>query len=354
MPDRNVKLLSLVSFLNDMSSEMMFPLLPFFLTSIGASSLAIGLAGGIVEGISGIMKVVSGYISDVKGKKKLVFAGYSLSQLSKFGICLSSTPFSALFFMLLERCGKGIRTAPRDALIAESSRKNEKGRAFGFHRAMDSLGAVVGASLALFLFIHWDNVRKVLLAAAIVGFLSLFPILLVRETGVKVKKPKLGLRMRRFALLSLIFGAANLSYMFFLVNFRGIVASLSAYVLFTAIYALLSYPAGMVSDIVGKRVVASLGYSVMALACLSALVYPALSLVLLGVFMAMTDAVQRSFVAEIAENYGFGMGAFQLCFGISALIFNAIYGLLWSASRELVFFTAATFAILSSFVFMKV
>ncbi len=351
MPDRNVKLLSLVSFLNDMSSEMMFPLLPFFLTSIGASSLAIGLAGGIIEGVSGIMKVVSGYISDVRGRKKLVFAGYSLSQLSKFGICLSNTPLSALFFMLLERSGKGIRTAPRDALIAESSKR--KGKAFGFHRAMDSLGAVAGASLALLLFINWDNVRRVLLAAAIVGLLSLFPILFVRETGVKVKRPKLGLRMRKFALLSVLFGAANLSYMFFLVNFRGIIASLSAYVVFAAIYALLSYPAGVVSDVVGKRVVASLGYLVMAFACLSALVYPLVSLVLLGVFMAMTDAVQRSFVAEVAESYGFGMGAFQLCFGLSALVFNTIYGLFWGF-REVVFVVAAVFAVISSAVFLRV
>jgi len=346
MPGRNVKLLSIVSFLNDMSSEMMFPILPFFLASIGAGSVAIGLAGGIVEGISGVMKVISGYISDVRGRKKLVFAGYTLSQISKFGIYLSSTPLSAIFFMLLERCGKGIRTAPRDALIAESS--VEKGKAFGFHRAMDSLGAVFGAALALVFFLEWKNVRSVLFVAALIGFLSLIPILFVEERGVRIKKPELGMRMRKFALASLVFGAANLSYMFFLFNFRGIVSSLSAYVIFTAVYALLSYPAGAVSDIVGKKTVLSAGYMVMAASCILATFTPAFSLILLGTFMAMTDAVQRSFVAEIAKSYGFGMGAFQLCFGISALFFNTLYGFLWNFGKVFVFFSAACFAVISS------
>ncbi len=351
--DRNVRLLGIVSFINDMSSEMMFPLLPFFLVSLGAPSAVVGLAGGIIEGLSGIMKVLSGYISDLKGRRKpLVFAGYALSQLSKLGIALSTSFYSAIAFMLLERSGKGIRTAPRDALIAES---RKKGRAFGFHRAMDSLGAVVGAISAFFLILHGVEIRSVLLIAALAGFFSLLPLLMVKDVISSSGRAVLNLRVRKFVLFSTVFGGANLSYMFFLMKLgNSLLNAIALYAIFSLVYSVLSYPAGVISDKIGKRIVASAGYAVMCLACILAVLLPAIALIALGVFMALTDATQRSFIAEIAESYGFSMGAFQLVFGLSALVFNTFYGFLWSVNQNFVFLAVAILSMVSAFLFLRV
>ncbi len=360
MVSKNVKLLGIVSLINDMSSEIIFPLLPFFLLSLNAPPAVIGLAGGIFEGFSGVVKVISGYISDLIGKRKpIVFLGYALSQLSKLGMALSANFETALTFMLLERGGKGLRTAPRDALIAESSEK--RGKAFGYHRAMDSLGAVFGAIFAFLLFYCWKDVRMVILTAAIVGLLSLIPILMLKDKSSK-KKPKLSMRIKRYVLFSVIFGSANLSYMFFLMkigvksglSFNALLSALIMYAVFNVVYSALSYPAGSLSDRIGKRAVASAGYLFMALSCALAVFVPVLSLVTLGVFMALTDAVQRSFAAEIAESYGFGLGAFQLSFGVSSLLANTLYGFIWGINPNFTFFTVAVLAVVSSVAFLVV
>ena len=360
MVSRNVKLLGIVSLINDISSEIIFPLLPFFLISLNAPPAVIGLAGGVFEGFSGIVKVVSGYLSDLIGKRKpIVFFGYALSQLSKLGIALSANFKTALAFMLLERSGKGLRTAPRDALIAESSEK--MGKAFGYHRAMDSLGAVFGAIFAFLLFYYWRDVRKVFLVAAIVGLFSIIPILMLKDRYLK-RKPKLSMRIKKYILFSVIFGSANLSYMFFLMkiginsglSFNALLSALLMYAVFNAIYSGLSYPAGILSDRIGKRVVASAGYLFMTLSCALAVFIPLLSLVTLGIFMALTDAVQRSFAAEIAESYGFGLGAFQLSFGVSSLVANTLYGFIWGIDPNFTFLFAAILSAVSSVVFLRV
>ncbi len=360
MVSKNVKLLGITSLINDMSSEIIFPLLPFFLISLNAPPAVIGLAGGICEGFSGVVKVISGYLSDLIGKRKpVVFLGYALSQLSKLGIALSANFETALAFMLLERSGKGLRTAPRDALIAESSEM--RGKAFGYHRAMDSLGAVFGAVFAYILFYYWRDVRKVILTAAIAGLLSLMPVLMLKDKSSK-KKPKLSMRIKRYVLFSVIFGSANLSYMFFLMkigvksglSFNALLSALIMYAAFNVVYSALSYPAGSLSDRIGKRTVASAGYLFMTLSCVLAVSVPLLSLVTLGVFMALTDAVQRSFAAEIAESYGFGLGAFQLSFGVSSLVANTLYGFIWGINPNFTFFTVAVLAAVSSVAFLIV
>ena len=350
--DRNVKLLSFTSFLNDMSSEMIFPILPFFLSSLGANPALIGFAGGLIEGISGLMKVFSGYVSDLLGKRKFfVLFGYSISQISKLGLSLSKTAFSAVAFLFFERSGKGIRTAPRDALIAESAVK--KGKAFGFHRAMDSFGAVLGALLAAYLFEIWCNERQIILVASLIGIVSVFPLIALKDK-TNSRKPELNMRIKKYVLCSALFGSANISYVFFLLRFGGnVFDALKMYALFSFVYALLSYPAGYISDKVGKRVVASSGYLFMFFSCILAY-FTNLALITLGIFMALTDATQRSFAAEIAESYGFGIGAYQLVFGISALVANTAYGWMWNFNENLAFFTAALLSIASAAVFLLV
>ena len=146
---RNVIILSIVSFLNDLSSEMIMPILPMFLESLGATGQIVGLVGGIRDSISGLLKVLCGYWSDKTGKRKIfVYAGYGISSVFKLLLGLTKTAGGAVVFSSLERVGKGLRTAARDAIIAESVDPAQRGKSFGIHRGMDSAGAVLGAGMA--------------------------------------------------------------------------------------------------------------------------------------------------------------------------------------------------------------
>ena len=143
---KNILLLGLVSFLNDISSEIIQPVLPLFLSSLGGGSLAVGLVGGFSEGLPSLIKLLSGCWSDRIGRRKpLVVGGYALSALGKILLALASCWPAVFMLKILERCGKGLRSAPRDAMISESAPKNSRGRGFGLHRAMDSAGAVIGS-----------------------------------------------------------------------------------------------------------------------------------------------------------------------------------------------------------------
>jgi MFS family permease len=360
---RNVKLLGLVSFLNDLSSEIILPILPFFLTSLNISAIGIGLVAGIIDGFSNVMKAVSGYFSDIKGKRKpLIFAGYALSQFSKLALALSSNLTYASIFTALDRVGKGIRTSPRDALIAESA--SLRGKAFGFHRAMDTLGAVLGTVIAIvFIQILESNYKNIILIASLIGFLSLIPLAFVFETARKHPRSKivLGLRLRKFLILSAIFGLANISYMFFILRAsqHGVLFALTLYLLFNIVYAVLAYPIGSFSDKVGKQKVAAFGYAMLAIAGLMIIsgkfIQLILAFLLFGVFMASSDAVQRSIAAEVAKAKGFGIGAFHFVFGMSTLIGNVIYGfILQYYGFEPVFLFAALMAFISSLIYILV
>ena len=168
----NILLLGIVSFLNDLSSEMIRPILPMFITALGGTGLAVGAIGGLMDSISSVLKVFCGFWSDRTGRRKpFVFAGYLLSSVFKLFLALSTIWQHVLIFAGLERVGKGLRTAPRDAILADSMPK-EKGRGFGLHRALDTSGAVAGtvAVLLLFWFFGFDF-KSIILLAATIGFL---------------------------------------------------------------------------------------------------------------------------------------------------------------------------------------
>ncbi len=349
---KNVKLLSLVSFLNDLSSEIILPVLPFFLISLEATPLGIGVVAGIMDGLSNIMKAISGYFSDIRGRRKpLVIAGYGLSQLSKLILSFSPSVVIVSVLTATDRLGKGIRTSPRDALIAESY--GRRGRAFGFHRAMDTLGAVFGSGIAVLLYTRLYDYRGVILIAALIGFTALLPLYFVRETGV-VRRIRLGMEMRKFLIFSVIFGAANISYMFFLISAskHGVITALLLYFVFNVIYASMSYPAGIFSEKIGKNRIASLGYLFLSISCVLMIFdLPFAAFPLFGLFMAFSDAMQRGIASELAKSTGFGLGAFHFVFGTSALIANVLYGYLLVAGNEYVFGLAGTLAFLSSLIY---
>ena len=209
----NVILLGVVSFLNDASSEMIMPILPMFIGALGGTGLVVGLVGGLRESISSILKIICGYWSDKTGKRKiLVCSGYLISSVFKLFLAFAKTWEHILIFVGLERVGKGLRTAPRDAIIADSMPK-ERGKGFGIHRSLDTSGAILGSIVVflLFWFLGFDF-KSIILIAGIIAFLSLVPLHFVKEgkrepqdITLKIGLKKLPKSLKLFILISGIF-----------------------------------------------------------------------------------------------------------------------------------------------------
>lgn len=218
----NVILLGLISFLADVSSEMALPALPLFISSLGGGGFVLGLAGGLGDGASSLLRLASGYTSDRTGKfKPLIALGYLTSALSKLGLSLALWWPQAVAFRILDRVGKGVRTPPRDALIAISTTPGWEGRAFGLHRAMDTAGALVGSIVALillgFLYVEF---KTFFLIAALVAFSALVPIYFIKEAPYPKASegflPSISKAPRKFKFLLLattLFSMGNLSIM---------------------------------------------------------------------------------------------------------------------------------------------
>jgi len=266
---KNVFVLGLVSFFNDVASEMIYPLVPIFLTSVlGAPVAIVGLIEGIAESTASVLKIVSGWLSDKWQKRKpFVVAGYSFSAISKILLSLAfSWPF-VLIARFIDRFGKGTRTSARDALITESSENLVRGRAFGFHRALDTLGAVVGPIIAL-LAIHFldNNFRLIFFLAfipACIGILLLLFFVKERKKEANLS-PALNLSWRNldpsfkiFLLISFVFALGNSSDAFLILRAQNlglsIILVVALYVLFNFTYAIFSMPAGIISDKVGPK-----------------------------------------------------------------------------------------------------
>src|SRR3989344_7619020 len=180
---RNIILLGLTSLFSDFSSEIVLPLLPIFIETLGGTGLAIGLVSGVGDAVASIFKIISGYYSDrTKKHKRFVFIGYAFSSLAKFFYPLANTWQHVLSVRSIERIGKGFRDAPRDAIVSESLDPTKRGEGFGIQRAMDSLGAILGSLTVLILIWKFDlGLSNIFLIAALIGTFSLIPIIFVKE-----------------------------------------------------------------------------------------------------------------------------------------------------------------------------
>jgi len=372
---RNIYFLGLVSLLNDASSEIIQPILPLFITSLGAGGLAIGLIGGLSDGLPSLLKLFSGYWSDRLGRRKpLVVAGYSISAMGKLLLALSNTWQQVFVLKTLERSGKGIRSAPRDAIIAESAPPDARGRGFGIHRALDSLGAVIGSVLAYILWQSGMEFRTIFIVAGSVAFLALIPLGPVKESfrsPVSCLRPSvssLSPELASFVAIASIFALANFSYMFFILRskefFSGdmtIGAPLLLYVLFNLIYTLFSIPSGLWSDKVGRKKVLAVGYFLFSLVSLGfALVSSASGLVILfafyGLVFAIVDGAERAFVSDLcrAEVRGTGLGVYYGAIGISAIASGLVAGALWETlNPEATFIFGALTAFTASLLLIR-
>jgi MFS family permease len=253
--------------------------------------------------------------------------------------------------MPVERIGKGLRTAPRDAIIADYAEEKVRGKAFGLHRALDTSGAILGSALALILFWFLKlEFRTIIFLGALIAFLALTPLYVVRERRVKAKKITLKISLtglpsslRLFIIIATLFALGNFTYMFFLLKakqfFAGEIAvamSILLYIWFNVIYASFSTPSGILSDKIGRRSVLSLGYLLFALTCLGfVFAYSLTSLVIIfaiyGLAYSMIEGNQRAFVSDLAQKElrGTSLGTFHTAIGLAALPSGIIAGALW-------------------------
>jgi len=356
---RNVVVLSWVSFFQDAASEMLYPVLPLFITgTLGAPPSVLGLIEGVAEGTASIMKAVSGRVSDAwQRRRPLVALGYGISSLSKPLIGLAGGWPLVLAARFTDRVGKGVRTSPRDALIAADTPPELRGRAFGFHRAADTAGAVVGPLLGLALYEALDHrLRPLFFVAFVPAAVSVALIAFVREARpdppsatATADPPDPGPLPRHYwrvvAFLGL-FGLVNFSDALLILRAKdlglGFVSIVLVYTLYNLTYAALSYPAGTISDRLPRRWVFALGLAVFAVAYVglgvvtsSAWVWVLLPLY--GAYTAFTDGVGKAWISDLLprERLGTGLGYFQGIAGGAALLASTWAGLAWGAGGRL-------------------
>jgi MFS family permease len=348
---RNVVVLSWVSFFQDAASEMLYPVLPLFLTGVlGAPASIVGLIEGVAEGTASVMKAVSGRLADIRRRRPLVATGYGISSLSKLVIGFATGWPLVLVARFADRFGKGLRTSPRDALIAADTPPEHRGRAFGFNRALDTAGAVVGPLAGLALYEALDHrLRPLFFVAFVPAAASVALIGLVREHGAppdrgSTPQPRgpLPRRYWRVVLFLTLFGLANFSDALLILRAKALglsfVGIILVYALYNVSYAFLSYPAGVISDRVPRRLVFATGLAIFAVAYIglgtvSSAGWVWFLLPLYGGYTALTDGVGKAWVADLLPEtrVGSGLGLYQGLAGGAALIAGVWAGLAWGA-----------------------
>ena len=358
---RNVVVLGLVSFLTDISSEMSLTLLPLFLANVlGVKTSIIGLIEGIAEATASLLKLFSGWFSDFLGRRKsLVVLGYGLSSIAKPFLAIASSWPQVLAIRFADRVGKGIRTSPRDALVADSSPLEIRGRSFGFHRAADTAGAVTGLALAALVVylsqrgamtLSLQTYRLIVLLAMIPGFIAVALALLFvtevkpskRETSTPlfISPRNFDRRFLFFLLAIVLFTLGNSSDAFLILRAQNVglnVFQITVMLVgFNVLYSFVSMPAGEVSDRIGRRKVIIAGWMAYALIYLGfALAFKAWHVWLLyvayGIYYGLTEGVARALVADLVPSplRASAYGLYHSAVGIMAFPSSFIAGVLW-------------------------
>jgi len=370
----NVRALGLVSLLTDVSTEMVYPLLPLFLTrTLGAGVAFVGLVEGVAETTASLLKLVSGWLSDRLGRRKgIVVWGYGLSSLTRPLLAMALSPGHVLGVRFLDRIGKGIRTSPRDALIADSTPMAARGTAFGFHRAMDHLGAVVGPVLAFLLLpLVGGSYRGIFWLASIPAVLCVVALVTaVREVPVQGppnRLPLLSLRLydarfKGFLIIVTLFTLGNSSDAFLLLRAREVGVSDSVIPLLWAalhvVKSMATFTGGILSDRAGRRGAIVAGWLVYAAVYAGfagvATAWQAWGLFLVyGVYFGLTEGGERALVADLVppDARASAYGVYHTAMGLAALPASLLTGWLWQAFGAPVAFAtgaalAATAAIL--------
>ena len=390
--ERNVFFTGLVSFFMDMSSEMIYPLVPIFLSSVlGVNKSVIGFIEGIAESTASLLKVFSGWFSDRIGKRKiLLIVGYGISTLSRPIIALSTLWGHVLAFRFTDRFGKGIRGAPRDAIIAESTPHKDLGRSFGFHRGMDTLGGVAGPAVAfLLLSLFTGNYRLVFWLSMIPGIIAvLIIVFFIKEQKTKraeiqesdasellasgesprrlAFRANFDWRFKAFVAIATLFAIGNSSDVFLILKATDTGVKETQipiiYLCFNLVYALTAIPAGILSDRIGrKRIILAgfilFGFIYWGFASASEQKHIWGLFLLYGVFMGLTEGIQKAYLGTIIPDKfrATGYGIFNTFTGLAIFPASVVGGWLWDkyGSHATFYYGTAT-AFVSAFLFLVV
>ena len=385
---RNVFIISLVSLLNDASSEIIYPLLPLFLFStLGATPAAIGLIEGAAESVSSLLKLFAGYWSDRRGRRKnWVVFGYGLASVARPLLAFSSSWPQVLTIRLTDRVGKGIRTAPRDAMIADASPPDQRGLAFGFHRAMDHLGAVIGPLLGLIILL-WvasdinapqsGDFTKVFLVASIPALCSVLVAAFFLKETIKEKRegadgsssstspPSLSLggfdaNFKRFLAILALFTLANSSDVFLLLRTReaggGAVTIMLTWAALHTVKVLSSLVGGNLSDRLGRKTLIASGWLLYAVVYIGFAFITSVSMawvlfLIYGIYFGLAEGAEKALVADLVrpEQRGTAYGLYNLAFGIAVFPASLLMGALWNwRGAQTAFITSAAIGALAA------
>ena len=366
---RNLIFITLISLAQDAASELIYPLLPILIAgAVGAAPLALGIIEGAAEFAAGFTKLYSGKFSDRFGRKPFVVGGYSLTGLGKAFTVFSITWPGIFAGRVIDRIGKGMRGTPRDALIHDGVEDKDLGKAFGFHRAGDNLGAVIGPALAIALLAILNNdVRAVakwaLIPAAISALLTFFiKDIKAHESKVTFQKATLSPTLKKTIWILVAIQVTNIPDALLLLRLHEIGFTTSGvvlgYMLYMFVATLVAYPAGKVADRLHPKSIYLIGLTFFALSYISlgvtdSHVIALLALALYGFFPALTDGVGKAWIGRLSnpENRGYAQGSFQARMNFAVLAAGIWGGVIWSSgSYEIALIIAGVGALFGAFI----
>jgi MFS family permease len=377
--NRTVLILSLVSLFADVASEMLYPVIPVYLKEIGFSVLLIGILEGVANFTAGLSKGYFGKLSDEKGLRlPFVKLGYAFSAVSKPMMAVFVYPLWIFFARTIDRLGKGLRTAARDALLSQNATKETKARVFGFHRGMDTLGAAIGPTLALLFFILYPNQYKIIFILAFIpGIISVALIFLLKEKRESASTLGKGnffsffkywkiasADYKRLVIGLLILALFNSSDLFLILKTKQVTGSdqvtIGAYILYNVVFALASYPLGAIADKIGIKKVFFGGlllfavvYFLFGITNSVAVIFSAFFIY--GIYAAATEGISKAWITNMAHttNTATAIGFYTSCESICTLLASVIAGAIWdNLGSSVTFFTTSLTAVLVIFYFI--
>jgi MFS family permease len=378
---RTVWILSLVSLSTDTASEMLYPIMPLYLKSIGFSIVLIGILEGFAEAFAGLSKGYFGKISDKAGKRvPFVQIGYLLSTISKPLMAISIIPLWVFFARTLDRLGKGIRTGARDALLSDQAKPETKGRVFGFHRSMDTLGAVLGPLFALlYLYYFPSDYRTLFFIAVIPGFIAVFSSLLLKEKGKSKQRTKSKTTFfsfvsywkkspaayRKLAVGLLFFALVNSSDIFLLLKAKEMGLSdtmvIAIYIFYNLIYALFALPIGILADKIGLKTVLLTGLFFFSFTYFGMAFGESLWIVIAlfftyGIYAASSEGISKAMITNISnkEDTATAVGTFSAFQSIATLFASTLAGFIWYEFGSFVAFILPALGALAVFFYFLV